>query len=168
MIRLMKPMDAPAVVELWSSLVAHHRAMTTDLPAAAPNGAARYVKRLIQRLDDPFTRILVAEDNGRVIGFALGTVVDLLPDIFDLEPGGYLADIFVDPLYRQRGLGRGLVRAMLDWFREQQVRYIELSVAVHNEEAIAFWKAVGGREVMLRMRIDVQGAADDQPAVSTG
>jgi ribosomal protein S18 acetylase RimI-like enzyme len=168
MIRLMKPTDAPAILGLWSSLVAHHRQITTDLPAAAPNGAARYTKRLIQRLDDPFTRILVAEEDGRVVGFALGTILDLLPDIFDIEPGGYLADIFVDPAWRKRGVGRALVEAMLQWFHEQQVRYIELSVAVRNAEAIAFWKSVGGREVMLRMRIDVKGVADDPSTVSTG
>ncbi len=155
MIRLMKPTDAPAIVELWSALVAYHRELTTDLPAAAVNGAARYAKRLIQRLDDPFTHILVAEDEDRVIGFALGTIVDLLPDIFNVEPGGYLADIFIDPAYRHQGLGRELIEQMINWFREQQVHYIELSVAVQNKQAIAFWKAVGGREVMLRMRIDV-------------
>lgn len=155
MIRLMKPTDAPAIVELWSALVAYHRELTTDLPAAAVNGAARYAKRLIQRLDDPFTHILVAEDEDRVIGFALGTIVDLLPDIFNVEPGGYLADIFIAPAYRHQGLGRELIEEMINWFREQQVHYIELSVAVQNEQAIAFWKAVGGREVMLRMRIDV-------------
>lgn len=155
MIRLMKPTDAPAIVELWSSLVAYHRELTSDLPAAAANGGARYAKRLIQRLDDPFTHILVAEDEGRVIGFALGMIVDLLPDIFDVEPGGYLADLFIDSSYRHRGLGRELIEQMINWFREQQIRYIELSVAVQNEQAIAFWKAVGGREVMLRMRIDV-------------
>ena len=155
MIRLMKPTDAPAIVELWSALVAYHRELTTDLPAAAVNGAARYAKRLIQRLDDPFTHILVAEDEDRVIGFALGTIVDLLPDIFNVEPGGYLADIFIAPAYRHQGLGRELIEQMINWFREQQVHYIELSVAVQNEQAIAFWKAVGGREVMLRMRIDV-------------
>ncbi|HUN05596.1 MAG TPA: GNAT family N-acetyltransferase [Aggregatilineales bacterium] len=151
----MKPTDAPAIVELWSALVAYHRELTTDLPAAAVNGAARYAKRLIQRLDDPFTHILVAEDEDRVIGFALGTIVDLLPDIFNVEPGGYLADIFIDPAYRHQGLGRELIEQMINWFREQQVHYIELSVAVQNKQAIAFWKAVGGREVMLRMRIDV-------------
>lgn len=155
MIRLMKPTDAPAIVELWSALVAYHRELTTDLPAAAVNGATRYAKRLIQRLDDPFTHILVAEDEDRVIGFALGTIVDLLPDIFNVEPGGYLADIFIDPAYRHQGLGRELIEQMINWFREQQVHYIELSVAVQNKQAIAFWKAVGGREVMLRMRIDV-------------
>jgi len=129
MIRLMKPTDAPAIVELWSALVAYHRELTTDLPAAAVNGAARYAKRLIQRLDDPFTHILVAEDEDRVIGFALGTIVDLLPDIFNVEPGGYLTDIFIDPAYRHQGLGRELIEQMINWFREQQVHYIELSVA---------------------------------------
>jgi ribosomal protein S18 acetylase RimI-like enzyme len=168
MIRAMQATDAPAIVDLWAALVAQHRQLTTDLPEAAPNGAARYVKRLIQRLDDLDTRILVAEAEGQVVGFALGMMVDFMPDIFSMEPCGYLSDIYVHPAYRHQGVGRRLMEAMLGWFRDKRAAYIELSVAVHNAEAIAFWKALGGREVMVRMRIDVQGEADDQPAVSTG
>ena len=147
--------DAPAITELWESLVAYHQALDEALPGAAPNGSGRYTKRLLQHLDDPYTRAFVAESDGKVIGFILGMIVDLLPDIFAQEPGGFLADIYVDTPYRRSGIGRSLVEALIQWFDEQGVTHFDWHVAAHNPDAIAFWHSIGGREVMLRMRSSV-------------
>lgn len=144
--------DAPAIAKLWESLVAYHQALDSALPGAAPNGAGRYVKRLLQHLDDPYTCALVADDNGRIVGFILGMIVDLLPDIFTQEPGGFLADIYVDATYRRRGVGRALVDALRVWFGQQNVTHFDWHVSAHNPDALAFWRSIGGREVMIRMR----------------
>jgi ribosomal protein S18 acetylase RimI-like enzyme len=147
--------DAPAIAELWESLVAYHQALDDALPGAAPNGSGRYTKRLLQHLDDEYTRAFVAEVDGKVIGFILGMVVDLLPDIFAQEPGGFLADIYVDSVYRRSGIGRSLVEALIQWFRGQGVTHFDWHVAAHNPDAIAFWHSMGGREVMMRMRANL-------------
>jgi ribosomal protein S18 acetylase RimI-like enzyme len=147
--------DAPAIAELWESLVAYHQALDEALPGAAPNGSGRYTKRLLQHLDDQYTRAFVAEVDGKIIGFILGMIVDLLPDIFAQEPGGFLADIYVDSAYRRSGIGRSLVEALIHWFREQGVTHFDWHVAAHNPDAIAFWHSIGGREVMMRMRASV-------------
>ncbi|MEO8610316.1 MAG: GNAT family N-acetyltransferase [Chloroflexota bacterium] len=151
-IRPVTASDAPAIAELWEALVAYHQALDESLPGAAPNGSGRYTKRLLQHLDDQYTRAFVAEADGKVIGFILGMIVDLLPDIFAQEPGGFLADIYVDTAYRRSGIGRSLVEALIQWFREQDVIHFDWHVAAHNPDAIAFWHSMGGREVMLRMR----------------
>jgi ribosomal protein S18 acetylase RimI-like enzyme len=151
-IRPVTATDAPAIAELWESLVAYHQALDEALPGAAPNGSGRYTKRLLQHLDDQYTRAFVAESDGKVIGFILGMIVDLLPDIFAQEPGGFLADIYVDTPYRRSGIGRSLVEALIQWFDEQGVTHFDWHVAAHNPDAIAFWHSIGGREVMLRMR----------------
>lgn len=147
--------DADAIGEMWLALVAYHQALDPLLPAAAPGGQHRYVRRLLERLNDPFTRTLVAEENGIVVGFVLGMIVDLMQDIFVQQPGGFLADIYVEPNYRQHGVGTALVDSLKEWFREHKVDFFEWHVAAHNPTGIAFWHTVGGREVMLRMRVDL-------------
>jgi ribosomal protein S18 acetylase RimI-like enzyme len=147
--------DAPAIAELWGSLVTYHQALDDALPGAAPNGSGRYTKRLLQHLDDQYTRAFIAEVDGKVIGFILGMVVDLLPDIFAQEPGGFLADIYVETAYRRHGIGRQLVESLMSWFQEQGVTHFDFHVAAHNPEAIAFWHSIGGREVMIRMRANL-------------
>jgi GNAT superfamily N-acetyltransferase len=159
-IRLLKSEDVDAVAQLWEALVAYHRELDASLPPAAPQGARRYSRRLIDRMDDPMSRVLVAEVGGKVVGYVLGVVVDLAPEMFSQEPGGCLADIYVDGEYRRAGVGKALVEALTAWFHEKGLRYYEWHVAARNEDSLAFWRSLGGREVMLRMRAEVD---DDKP-----
>lgn len=145
---------------MWEDLVAYHRTLGPDLPKVALDGARKYARLLTQRLNDPYTRAFVAEDDGRHVGFVLGMIVDLVPDIFAEEPCGFLADIYVDSAYRRRGIGRKLVKALVDWFKERGAPYFDWQVASLNKEGQAFWRALGGRDLMVRMRADVEDVRD--------
>lgn len=154
-IRLLCSGDVEAVAHLWGSLVEYHRTLDSSLPPAAPQGARRYARRLADRLEDPMSRVLVAEVEGKVVGYVLGVVVDLAPEMFAQEPSGFLADIFVEEAFRHQGVGKALVAGLTDWFHEKGLRYYEWHVAARNTESLAFWERLGGREVMLRMRAEV-------------
>jgi ribosomal protein S18 acetylase RimI-like enzyme len=155
MIRLAKQEDADAIARMWEDLVRYHHIMDSDLPDSAPNGGKVYAHRITDRLNDTHTRVLVAEEDGKVVGYVLGVIVDLVPEMFVQEDGGFLADIYVDEAYRGKGIGRALVEALRVWFGECGVRYFEWYVASHNENARAFWRAVGGRDMMIRMRTNI-------------
>jgi ribosomal protein S18 acetylase RimI-like enzyme len=159
-VRPATPRDIDAVARLWEELVRYHRMLDPDLPDATPQGALRYGRRIIDRLDDPMARVLVAEvdsERGKhVVGYVLGLVVDLVPEMFAQEAGGFLADIYVSNDYRRQGIGRALVEALIDWFRKQKLGYFEWHVAARNPDAVAFWRAMGGREMLLRMRANLE------------
>ena len=146
--------DVDAIARLWEALVEYHRELDSDLPPASHQGSIRYARRLVDQLDSPTTRVLVAVHDSQIVGYVLGVVVDLAPEIFAQEPSGFLADIYVDASQRRKGVGRALVEALVDWFRSNGLRYFEWHAAVQNPEGISFWRALGGREVMLRMRAD--------------
>jgi GNAT superfamily N-acetyltransferase len=154
-IRTAQPRDIQAVAQLWEALVEYHRELDSELPAATPTGALRYARRLEDQLQNPLAKVLIAEIEGRVVGYVFGMVVDLMPDMFRQEACGFLADIYVDERYRRHGVGRGLVQSLASWFRQQNLTYYEWHAAAQNPEALAFWRALGGREVMLRMRVDI-------------
>lgn len=147
--------DADDIAKLWEQLVKYHRDLDDNLPMAVEDGGIIYARRLIDRLNDTHTRVYVAEINNAVIGYALGVIVDLVPEMFVQETGGFLADIFVDSDYRRRGVGRKLVNTLCDWFRARGVSYLELYVASRNADGKEFWSAVGGREIMTRMRVQL-------------
>ena len=154
-IRRLKADDVDAVAQLWGALVDYHRALDASLPAAAPQGMRRYARRLSDRLEDSMSRVFVAEADDKVVGYVLGVVVDLAPEMFAQEPSGFLADIFVDEAYRHMGVGTQLVEALTAWFKEKGLRFYEWHVAARNTESLKFWESLGGRNVMLRMRAEV-------------
>lgn len=171
-VRLVRPDDVDIIARMWDSLVTYHRELDSDLPPAAPNGARRYARRIVDRLADPFTRALIAEIDGKPVGYVLGMVADFTPEIFDQEPSGFLADIYVDDQYRRFGVGKALVDALAAWFTSRGLAYFEWHVAARNPAGMAFWKAIGGRSVMIRMRADLDGynsertLGDDPTALS--
>jgi GNAT superfamily N-acetyltransferase len=76
-------------------------------------------------------RTRVAEVGGRVIGFAtwLGT-----GDVTEIE------DLFVDPDWMRRGVGRALVQDLIALARRRGVRRVEVT---GNPHARAFYERVG-------------------------
>lgn len=144
--------DVEQIGILWQQLVDYHVLLDDRLPDAVQNGGRRYARRLYDKLDDEYSRIMVAASGDRVVGYVVGMVVDLTPDLFEQQTSGFLADIFVQPEYRNRGIGKSLVAALVEWFRGRGVRHYEWHVAANNAEALAFWRSLGGESLMIRMR----------------
>lgn len=144
--------DVEAIGRLWQALVEFHNPLDPALPQAAAQGARRYGGRVESHLDDPMACVLIAEQDAQVIGYVLGVVVDLAPEMFEQESTGFLADIFVDQAHRRAGAGRALVNALTEWFQAKGLRSYEWHVAARNPEGIAFWRAMGGEPLMIRMR----------------
>lgn len=89
-------------------------ATTEDAPALAQlhftfNGVRVPPDVLARRLADPqcVEQALVAESDGRIVGFA---ALRVAPCVFYDHPHGELTELYVEEAYRQRGIGRALVR----------------------------------------------------------
>lgn len=147
--------DAETIGHLWERLVAYHHQLDPALPPAARGGGKVYAKRILQRLDDPLTRVFVAEDDGRLVGYVLAIIVDIIPDMFIQENSGFLADIYIEDTHRRHGLGRRLVEAVRAWLADNRITSMEWHVAHNNTAGRAFWEAVGGRGLLVRMRADL-------------
>jgi len=160
-VRIAARPDLDAIARLWLGLVDYHQQLDPRLPPAAPDGARRYAARIEDRLDDSSMRVLVAERDGRIVGYVLAMVVDLMSDLFVHETCGFVADIYVASEARRDGVGRALVDQLLLWFYDQGIEYYEWHVAAHNRAGQAFWQAVGGQPVLIRMRSGVSSAPSD-------
>jgi GNAT superfamily N-acetyltransferase len=144
------------LAHLWQALVDYHTQLDGRLPRTANGAATRYAERLLRRVEhSTFTRAYVAELDGQVVGYVLGSVLDLHPDLFEQREAGFIADLFVLPAYRRRGIARRLVAAVNAWFAEQGMRIVEWSVAAANVEGLRFWEALGGQPIMVQMRVSL-------------
>ncbi|MGB1286803.1 MAG: GNAT family N-acetyltransferase [Aggregatilineales bacterium] len=152
-IRPAKDGDAQVIGQLWELLIAYHRELDpASIPPPAADGAARYAGRVLRTLSDDSEIVFVAEIDEQIGGYVMGMIVDMLPETFEYQRGGLLADIYVDDAYRSRGVGEALVRALKNWLYGRGVMSMEWHVASQNAPGIAFWQKMGGREVMIRMQ----------------
>jgi GNAT superfamily N-acetyltransferase len=129
-------------------------ATAADVPAIARliRGLAEYEKlahlvtldegRLRQHLfgPRPFAEVLMAEDDGQIVGFALffhnySTFIG--------EPGIFLEDLFVEPGYRGRGHGKALLVALARLAVERGCRRLDWVVLDWNQPAIQFYRSLG-------------------------
>ena len=154
MIRQAEPKDESAIAELWQVMVDYHRELDPLLFRAAEDGARRYAASVCERLDDPWSRVLVAEVDGAVVGYAYGMIADITTEFYQPTRSGLLLDVCVSASQRRRGIGTELVEAMRHWFVECEVERFEWHVSAGNEAALQFWQSIGGRATILRMRAD--------------
>jgi len=155
-VRPVKREEVDEVGKLWFELVTYHRDLSDMMPIPAEDGAERYAARIRWSVDDNHVQTFVAEDEGKMVGYVYGTVVDLLPEMFKDERAGIVGDIYVTAEKRGTGVGTALMEAMKDWFKLRGVTHYEWYVAAMNEQGIRFWeKTMHGTQVMIRMRANV-------------
>jgi GNAT superfamily N-acetyltransferase len=88
----------------------------------------------------PYAEVLLAEEAGAVVGFAL---FFHNYSTFLGKPGLYLEDLFVVPAGRGKGYGKALLCAVASLAVERDCGRLEWSVLNWNEPAIQFYRALG-------------------------
>jgi GNAT superfamily N-acetyltransferase len=133
MIRTATAADVPAIARLIRGLaeyekLAHFVALDED--------------RLLQHLfgPRPFAEVLLAEDAGQVVGFAL---FFHNYSTFRAQPGIYLEDLFVEPSDRGRGHGKALLGALARLAVERGCVRLDWVVLNWNQPSIEFYRSLG-------------------------
>lgn len=96
---------------------------------------------LKEELDNACAAFLVAEDEGKVVGYAgLQVVLD----------EGYIANVAVDPAYRRQGIARKLMQVYIDFAKANRLAFLTLEVRPSNTAAIILYGGLGFRSVGRR------------------
>lgn len=90
----------------------------------------------------PYAEVLIAEENGASVGFALffhnfSTFLG--------QPGIYLEDLFVKPEYRGQGYGKQLLATLAKLAVERGCGRLEWAVLDWNAPAIGFYESLGAK-----------------------
>jgi len=135
--------DVGAVLELANAYAAFDgRTSEADLAIAAhsPNG------------------FWVAEDGGRVVGFAYGYFRDVPGEVLEgwgAKSVGQIELVAVAPSHRRRGIGRSLVNKLLDEFKRAGADMVLLNCPAQAIEAKSLYTEMGfePRAYSMRKRI---------------
>jgi len=143
--------DYVALCSLFGIVDALHRARLPHM-FQAPAGPARPREYMEALLADAQTAVFLAEAGGRAVG-CLVAMLRPRPPLPIFVPGqtAIIDTLVVDPTCRRQGIGRALMAAAEAWAEEQGAASLELNVYEFNEDAIAFYRALGYETLMRRM-----------------
>lgn len=150
--------DLPVIGKLGALLIrVHHELDAERFIPATPRSEDGYASWLGKQLAKSDVVILVAEREGRVLGYTYAGVEGY--DYMSLRgPAGVLYDIIVDPAYRGQGIGQLLLDATVAELGRRGAPRVVLSTAARNEGAQRMFAKAGFRRTMVEMtREDVGG-----------
>lgn len=98
-------------------------------------------KSIASELQNPLSLWLVAQEDGRVLGYVGSqTVLD----------ESDMMNVAVDPEFRRQGIARALIEALIAALAEGGSRCLRLEVRVSNESARSLYERMGFRKLGLR------------------
>ena len=149
--------DLPEIGRLGALLIAeHHDFDSRRFLAVRDRTPADYASFIGTQLEDPDVAVLVADENGGVIGYAYAAVEGY--DYMALRgPAGVLHDVIVDPEHRRRGVGRLLLDASLAYMKSRGAPRVILWTAEQNEPAQRLFASIGFRRTMIEMTRELDG-----------
>ena len=118
--------------------VMHRHGMLLKL---APNGARLWLDGFRTGLER-FSRMVIAEANGAVIGFTCGSM-KLAPEYLGGERIGHWTHLYVDHQHRLSGVARRMTALLHEWFEQKGVRNIDTQVVVEHPSSVPFVGSFG-------------------------
>lgn len=134
-VRTADEMDISAIVGIDEKIGGRYR------PEVWERRIGYYLRR------DPEASV-VAEADGRVVGFMLGEVRS--GEFGIEEPTGWVEHLGVDPGFRGKAVGRQMLDAMLEHFRRRGARSVQTLVDEEMGEIRSFFSALGFQPSTLR------------------
>ncbi|MCK9151924.1 GNAT family N-acetyltransferase [Methanobacterium alcaliphilum] len=105
----------------------------------APDLFAEYV---LDHLNDQKSLILVAKYCDEVVGYCFARILEK-PPVYTEHIYGEIDNISVLEKYQRRGIGKNLFLKTLNWFKTNNIQFIEVGVTIGNEKSNSFWEKMG-------------------------
>jgi ribosomal protein S18 acetylase RimI-like enzyme len=158
-IRPAAPGDLEVIGRFGALLVReHHDFDRRRFIPASPETPRAYASFLGTQLANPEVVVLVAEQEGRVVGYAYAGLEGT--DYMQLRgPAGAVYDIVVDPSWRGRGVGRALLERVIAELAARGAPRVVLSTAAQNEAAQRLFAHAGFRRTMIEMTRELDGSS---------
>jgi ribosomal protein S18 acetylase RimI-like enzyme len=146
--------DVDTLGRLGALLVQVHHDFDRDrFIAPTPQTPGRYGGFLAGQLKRKDAVVLVADEDGAVVGYAYGALEG--PDWLTLRgPAGVIYDLMVDPEHRRQGVGRGLLVGAIAALQRLGAPQVMLETAAPNATAQRLFTGVGFRPTLIEMTRD--------------
>jgi GNAT superfamily N-acetyltransferase len=139
------------VFKLWEEMTEYHRKISGIEYDFVKNYVELWIKYYEHNVRSRNRKAIVAEEDGRIIGYILGQIQER-PPIFKTKYRAFITDAAVTKKKQHKGVGTLLLKAFEDWAREKNVKYIGLGVVSENKLGRSFWDKQGFSTILLKKR----------------
>ena len=114
-----------------------------------------YRKFLESCLNSDYKLLLVAERDGKLMGYAVGEIQSR-SQIFQITENGYINDVFVEEEYRKQGIANRFLKELKEWFKSKNIKYVELTVHAKNSIGKKTWARFGFDAFEIIQRVEIE------------
>lgn len=151
MVRFARKEDYEAINALRAPVCALH---SNGYPALfKPVFAKDHQERVLKMMEDPEQDVLVEEENGQLLGFAMVEYIkrEETNNIYAVHEA-HIVEIGVDETSQGKGIGTALIQAVKDAAKVRGCRSVQLDVWEFNKSALRFYEKLGF--VTLRRKME--------------
>lgn len=151
MVRFARKEDYEAINALRAPVCALH---SNGYPALfKPVFAKDHQERVLKMMEDPEQDVLVAEENGQLLGFAMVEYIKREEtNSMHAVHEAHIVEIGVDETSQGKGIGTALIQAVKDAAKVRGCRSVQLDVWEFNKSALRFYEKLGF--VTLRRKME--------------
>ncbi len=150
-IRKAKVKEVPKLAKLGVELIKYHHELDPFF-APSKNIESSYKTYFKKCVYSPKSLLLVAEEEGKIVGYALGTITSR-PPVFKERKIGYIDDMFVVKEYRRSGVGKEFLNELFKWFKNKKAKHTEITVHTKNFIGRKAWENFGFEEYCTKLLI---------------
>ena len=146
------PQDKPAILSFIQGLQVFEHAIERDRRTDAVV-AEEFYSEITSRVQKRVGQILIAEDEGRAVGWAVvypeenDIYVDAMERTF-----AYISELFVLEDRRGNGVGRALIAECEKWARDRGIGVMMIGVLSGNARADVIYRRAGFAPYALQLR----------------
>ena len=151
MVRFARKEDYEAINALRAPVCALH---SNGYPALfKPVFAKDHQERVLKMMEDPEQDVLVAGENGQLLGFAMVEYIkrEETNSMYAVHEA-HIVEIGVDETSQGKGIGTALIQAVKDAAKVRGCRSVQLDVWEFNKSALRFYEKLGF--VTLRRKME--------------
>lgn len=148
MIRSATKKDLKELIELGKILTDHEQNCDPYLKGVSKQDSLTHYSKELNNSDAKF---FVYELDGEIVGYIYG-YIKKAPDHIKIHQNlGHLEACVVKKEHRGKRISSGLAKALLEWFKENNISLIELGVYAGNE-SVKVWEKLGFKSHHITMR----------------
>ena len=156
--------DFQAVVPMMRQHRLRRRQRDPELDALHPDAEQRFRRWIGEMAQDPRATLIVAEEDGRIIGFLYATIEQREPPIFLHEEYALVREWWVEPPLRRHGTGKALIDHAVAELAAIDITQIRVRTAAADDELRSLLQHCGFRTGACEMVMELRPRRKRAPA----